>query len=146
MKTEAEKINELLKQQPEYKQIEELKAHYDTIQKSIDSRQEEINSLHNLNAVVGISLNSIEERIKELLLVLRANTGFGKAPSIAYLKRVPEAYEIADVNAVPKEYLVTKITSSVDKKKLNADIKSGVVDKASNWITVRPEYITIAME
>jgi len=60
-----------------------------------------------------------------------------------YLRNTPESYDVKDIAAVPADYIIQK--PQVDKRKLNKDIESGVIDKQSNWLEVKPAYRSLCI-
>jgi hypothetical protein len=141
-----DRINALLRAEPEYLHTKEIIEHIKRLEGAAVNLQSRIKSLGETLKEYQLNINSSKELIAELLTSLESKTGFSKAPGLAHLMTVSESYEVADMNAVPKEYIITEITSKLDKKKLNAAIKSGEVAKDSNWLNVKPSYKTVVIE
>jgi len=143
---EAAKINNLLMKEPEYEQavlifkdIEDCRGAIKHSKEQIDREKGEIEACESL-------IEGYKNDIKCLLEKLEANTGFTKFPGLAHLTTIPASYDVVDLDAVPKEYIRTKITAAVDKVSLNKAIKSGAINPAdTNWLTEKPAYRTLVI-
>lgn len=82
--------------------------------------------------------------IKALLQEVETQSGFSKMPTEEHgtfaLMNIAENYQVIDEKAVPTDYIITKITDSIDKKKLNQAIKDGLIDTNVNWLEKREAY------
>lgn len=145
-KEQNDKINALLVQQPEFEQIRLIYKDIEDCNSAIKHSKEQIDRERGEIEACESLIAGYKNDIKCLLEKLEVNTGFSKAPNLAHLMTVAESYQVKDVNAVPQEYIITEITSKLDKKKLNAAIKVGVVDVNSNWLEVTPSYKTVVIE
>ncbi len=99
-------------------------------------------------APLNAKITESEAKIKDLLIAVEQVSGYSKMQTsfgTYALMSVAENYQVKDASAVPADFLVEKVTISVDKKMLNDAIKTGVidVDAASNWLELRPAYKTL---
>lgn len=145
-KDDAERLNNLLKAEPQYALIQNACTRIGIHNAYVAQAQAAINKMQQMLTDSNNCVAEEKEFIQRQLLVLETNTGFGRAPDLAHLMTVVEKYEVTDTDAVPKDYITTKITSSVDKKKLNQAIAEGKVDLKSNWLKIIPGYKTVVLK
>jgi len=142
---ENKRINAMLMKEPEYDLIVGYVEGMKLRQISIDSRIEQIKFLQDANKTDQEFIDAYKLDIKDALLDLESSTGFFKAPGLAHLMTVPAKLEVKDYDAVPAEFVKTKMTSSVDKVKLNKAIAAGF-DTNVNWLEKIESYKTVVIE
>lgn len=144
-KEEGDRINAELMALQEYDLIKQCIARIGELDKEAGGYKAQMMELAELLKGTDADVKECKSSIKDLLESIEAQSGYSKAPGLAHLMTIAEKYEVKDVDAVPQEYIVTKITSSVDKKKLNQAIKDGKIDLHSNWLEIVPSYKTVVL-
>lgn len=145
-KAENDRINVLLMKEPEYELIQKDIEHIKATEAAIIDYKNQIAVRNKLIQEIEAGINESKERIKANLIALESSTGFSKAPGLAHLMTVPIKYEIKDPNAVPAEFIKTKMTCSIDKVKLNKAIAIGQLDTNVNWLEKIESYKTVVIE
>lgn len=143
---ENTRINNLLMKEPEYEQIRLIHKDIQDCSGAIKHSKEQIDRERGEIEACESLILGYKNDIKCLLEKLEANTGFTKAPGIAHLTTIPAKFEVKDPDAVPAEFVKTKMTSSVDKVKLNKAIATGQLDTNVNWLEKIESYKTIVLE
>ena len=127
---DSAKINELLRQEPEFDMILAAHNQYHDLQKAIDMNKEAMKSYQDNIRDLQEAQEVKKEVIKSLLLALEDKTGFSKAPDVAHLSTTPVTYEV-DIDACPEDYI--RIKREVDMPKVKKAIQSGEL-LLGNWI------------
>lgn len=128
---DSKKINELLKQEPEFDQILHHHKKYHKIQDAINIAQDSIKSYQDDIKRLKEAQELEAQQIKELLIALEDKTGFSKAPDVAHLMQPANTYSV-DIDACPEEYI--RVKREVDMMKIKKDVKEGILTP-SNWLT-----------
>ena len=144
-KAENDRINALLMKEPEYEEIKAYVSDIFNLTSAILEYKREICLINDNVGTHQLRIDRIKEIIKEKLETLEGKTGFTKAPGLAHLMTVPSKFEVKDPDAVPAEFVKTKMTSSVDKVKLNKAIAAGF-DTNVNWLEKIEGYKTVVIE
>lgn len=151
-KEENDRINNELRSLPEGLQIARLAELVAKEQSSLlraeKEKQEFLDMWDKHTKTIKDTIAASEGSIKHLLHEVESISGYSKMPTefgTYSLMQIAENFQVKDNDAVPAEYLITKMTSMVNKKKLNDDIKNGIlnIDAASNWLERRPAYKTL---
>lgn len=147
-KEENDRINELLRKEEECPVIEEAMAAIVAHHKTLLGLANQKAILTKVEQEVQAEVDILKEKIKTALTAVEEKTGFAKMPTedgTPYLRKVAESYKITDEAGVPPYYVVSKTVTSIDKKKINQDIKDGVIDLKSNWLELVPATRTLVI-
>lgn len=81
-----------------------------------------------LDALKKSRIKAIEKLKSNVLTAMQVfSVGSIDSPVMKISLRASESVEIEDVNAIPADYMVTKVTTQPDKTKIKAAIKAGEV-------------------